>query len=70
VPDIKADHMSLVFENVSLLTEIQLLRYNRPDPLLDSHIGDLNKISVNHICLAVDDVKEEVAKPRIAVRRR
>src|ERR1700758_5046945 len=62
VPDIKADHVTLVLENVSPRTEIQLLRYQCPDPLLDRHIRDLHKIGMNHICFAVDDVAEEVAK--------
>src|SRR6516162_10473643 len=62
VPDIKADHITLVLENVSPRTEIQLLRYQHPDSLPDAHIRDLSKIGMNHICFAVDDVEEEVAK--------
>jgi len=62
VPDIKADHVTLVLENVSPRTEIQLLRYRYPDPLPDAQIRDLHKIGMNHICFAVDDVEEEVAK--------
>jgi len=62
VPDIKADHVTLVLDNVSPRTEIQLLRYQHPYPLPDAHIGDLHKIGMNHICFAVDDVEEEVAK--------
>jgi catechol 2,3-dioxygenase-like lactoylglutathione lyase family enzyme len=62
VPDIKADHVTLVLENVSPRTEIQLLRYQYPEPLPDAHIRDLHKIGMNHICFAVDNVEEEVAK--------
>jgi catechol 2,3-dioxygenase-like lactoylglutathione lyase family enzyme len=62
VPDIKADHVTLVLENVSPRTEIQLLRYQHPDPLPDAHIRELNKVGMNHICFAVDDVAKEVAK--------
>ena len=64
VPDIEAEHITLALEDVSLRTEIQLLRYRHPDPLPDPHIRDLNKIGMNHICFAVDDVEEEVAKLR------
>jgi catechol 2,3-dioxygenase-like lactoylglutathione lyase family enzyme len=64
VPDIKADHVTLVLENVSPRTEIQLLRYHHPDPLADAHIRDLHKVGMNHICFAVDDVEQEVAKLR------
>jgi len=62
VPGIEADHVTLVLENVSPRTEIQLLRYRHPDPLPDAHIRDLYKIVMNHICFAVDSVEEEVAK--------
>jgi catechol 2,3-dioxygenase-like lactoylglutathione lyase family enzyme len=64
VSDIKADHVTLVLENGSPRTEIQLLRYSNPDALLDAHIRELNKIGMNHICFAVDDIEEEVAKVR------
>lgn len=62
VPDIKADHVTLVLENASPRTEIQLLHYQHPRPLPDPHIRDLHKIGMNHICFAVDDVEGEVAK--------
>jgi len=62
VPGIKADHVTLVLENVLPRTEIQLLRYQHPEPLPDVHIRDLYKIGMNHICFAVDDVEEEIAK--------
>ncbi len=62
VPGIEADHVTLVLENVSPRTEIQLLRYRHPDPLPDAHIRDLYKIGMNHVCFAVDNVADEVAK--------
>jgi catechol 2,3-dioxygenase-like lactoylglutathione lyase family enzyme len=64
VQDIKADHITLVLENASPRTEIQLLHYQQPQPLSDPHIRDLHKIGMNHICFAVDDVEAEVAKLR------
>jgi catechol 2,3-dioxygenase-like lactoylglutathione lyase family enzyme len=64
VQDIKADHITLVLENPSPRTEIQLLHYQQPHPLPDPHIRDLHKIGMNHICFAVDDVEAEVAKLR------
>ena len=62
VPGIKADHVTLVLENVTPRTEIQLLRYQNPPALPDPHIHDLHKIGLNHICFAVDDIEAEVAK--------
>jgi catechol 2,3-dioxygenase-like lactoylglutathione lyase family enzyme len=62
VPGIEADHVTLVLQGASPRTEIQLLHYRHPDPLPDPHIRDLNKLGMNHICFAVDDVAAEVAK--------
>jgi catechol 2,3-dioxygenase-like lactoylglutathione lyase family enzyme len=64
VPGIEAQHVTLVLENASPRTEIQLLQYLHPDPLPDPHIRDLHKLGMNHICFAVDDIEAEVAKLR------
>jgi catechol 2,3-dioxygenase-like lactoylglutathione lyase family enzyme len=64
VPGIEAEHVTLVLKNASPRTEIQLLRYHHPDPLPDPHIRDLNKLGMNHICFAVDDIEAEVARLR------
>jgi catechol 2,3-dioxygenase-like lactoylglutathione lyase family enzyme len=64
IPDIEAEHITLVLENASPRTEIQLLRYQNPEPLPDAHIRDLYKIGMNHICFAVDDIESEVSKLR------
>ncbi len=66
VADIKAGHITLVLENASPRTEIQLLHYQQPQPLPDPNIRDLHKIGMNHICFAVDDVEAEVARLRAA----
>ncbi len=62
VPDIEAEHVTLVLENASPRTEVQLLRYLYPEPLADPHIRDLHKLGFNHVCFAVDDIEAEVAK--------
>ena len=64
VRGIEAEHVTLVLENASPRTEIQLLRYRHPDPLPDPHIRDLNKLGMNHICFAVDDIEAEIARLR------
>jgi len=66
VPGIEADHVTLVLQGASPRTEIQLLRYRHPDPIPDEHIRDLQKIGMNHICFAVEDVEAEVAKLKAA----
>jgi catechol 2,3-dioxygenase-like lactoylglutathione lyase family enzyme len=62
VPGIEAEHVTLVLDNVSPRTEIQLLRYRHPEPVPDPNIRDLHKLGMNHICFAVDDIEAEVAK--------
>jgi len=62
VPGIEAEHVTLVLENVAPRTEIQLLRYRHPDPLPDPLIHDLNKLGMNHVCFAVDDIEAEIAR--------
>src|ERR1700744_309485 len=61
VPDIVADHVTLVAEGVTPRTEIQLLHYRQPAAIEDPHIRDLHKIGLNHVCFAVDDIHAVVA---------
>jgi catechol 2,3-dioxygenase-like lactoylglutathione lyase family enzyme len=60
VAGIEADHVTLVAEGVSPRTEIQLLHYRHPDAIADPHIRDLNKLGLNHVCFAVDDIEAVV----------
>jgi catechol 2,3-dioxygenase-like lactoylglutathione lyase family enzyme len=62
VDAIEAEHVTLVLANVSPRTEVQLLKYLHPDPLVDPAVGDLTKLGFNHVCFAVDDLDAEVAK--------
>jgi catechol 2,3-dioxygenase-like lactoylglutathione lyase family enzyme len=64
VPDIEADHVTLVLENASPRTEIQLLHYRHPDAIADPHIRELNKIGFNHVCFATDDLEAELRTMR------
>ncbi|MBN9510976.1 MAG: VOC family protein [Alphaproteobacteria bacterium] len=66
VPGIEAEHVTLVLQNATPRTEIQLLHYRQPDALPDPHIRDLQKIGYNHICFAVDDIEAEVKTMREA----
>ena len=62
VPEIKAQHVTLVLESATPRTEIQLLRYLHPEPLPDPEIRDLHKLGFNHVCFAVDNIEAEIAK--------
>ena len=62
VDGIEAEHVTLALANVSPRTEVQLLKYRHPDPLVDPDIGNLAKLGFNHICFAVDDLEAELAR--------
>jgi catechol 2,3-dioxygenase-like lactoylglutathione lyase family enzyme len=62
VDGIEADHVTLVLANATPRTEVQLLRYHHPEPMLDPAIRDLTKLGFNHVCFAVDDIEGHVAR--------
>jgi catechol 2,3-dioxygenase-like lactoylglutathione lyase family enzyme len=64
VPGIEADHVTLVLENASPRTEIQLLHYRHPEAIADPQTGALDRIGFNHVCFATDDIEAEIRKMR------
>jgi catechol 2,3-dioxygenase-like lactoylglutathione lyase family enzyme len=56
------EHVTLALKNASPRTEVQLLKYRRPDPLPNPAIGNLTKVGFNHICFAVDDLEAVVTR--------
>jgi catechol 2,3-dioxygenase-like lactoylglutathione lyase family enzyme len=66
VPGIEAQHVTLVLENAFPRTEIQLLHYLQPAPLADPNIRNLNKVGINHVCFAVEDLDAEMEQLRAA----
>src|SRR5262245_57294563 len=62
VPGIEAEHVTLVAQGVEPRTEIQLLRYLKPDVLPDPEIRNLCKVGFNHVCFAVDDLEAVLAR--------
>jgi catechol 2,3-dioxygenase-like lactoylglutathione lyase family enzyme len=62
VDGIEAEHVTLALANASPRTEVQLLKYRHPNPIVDPAITNLTKLGFNHVCFAVDDLDAEVAK--------
>lgn len=62
VQGIEAEHHTLVLEDSDPRLEVQLLRYLKPDPIMDSDISTLREIGFNHICFAVDDINAEIER--------
>jgi catechol 2,3-dioxygenase-like lactoylglutathione lyase family enzyme len=56
VPDLEADHVTLVIPHVQPRQEVQLLRYHHPGPTIDEGSGDLRRTGFNHVCFRVPSV--------------
>jgi len=52
----EADHVTLVDTGAPVHQEIQLLRFHRPDPVVDDGSGDLARTGFSHLCVRVDDL--------------
>ena len=62
IDGIEAEHITLVLTDFPQRMEVQLLKYRKPDPLLDPHITKLNKLGYNHVCFVVEDIEAEVER--------
>ncbi|TMV09562.1 glyoxalase [Ruegeria sediminis] len=56
VPDIEAEHITMVLKDADPYFDIQLLKYHRPISPQNEHIRDLSAIGFNHFAFAVDDL--------------
>ncbi|KZL15753.1 Glyoxalase-like domain protein [Pseudovibrio axinellae] len=66
VPDLEADHITLVLKGHSPRFEIQLLHYKNPAPHVDPHAYDLCKTGYNHLCFAVTNLDERITHLKAA----
>ncbi|MCK5429944.1 MAG: VOC family protein [Anaerolineales bacterium] len=66
VDGIEAQHVTMVLAGASPRMEVQLLKYDHPDPIEDPNITNLTKLGYNHVCFAVDDIEAEVEKLKAA----
>jgi catechol 2,3-dioxygenase-like lactoylglutathione lyase family enzyme len=64
VPEVEADHVTMVLENASPRTEVQLLRYRQPEAAENPLVRKLDKIGFNHVCFATDDIDAEIRTMR------
>ena len=62
IDGIEAKHITLVLTDSPQRLEVQLLKYRKPDPLLDPQITKLNKLGYNHVCFVVEDIEAEVER--------
>ncbi len=66
VDGIEAQHVTMELAGASPRMEVQLLKYDHPDPIEDPNITNLTKLGYNHVCFAVDDIEAEVEKLKAA----
>jgi catechol 2,3-dioxygenase-like lactoylglutathione lyase family enzyme len=58
VPDIEADHVTMVLPGAEAHFEIQLLHYRKPKLSHDAAIRNLARPGFNHLAFAVEDMDE------------
>jgi len=58
VPDIEADHVTMVLPGAEAHFEIQLLHYRKPKLSHDAEIRNLARPGFNHLAFAVEDMDE------------
>lgn len=66
VAGLEADHVTLVLQGVVPRTEIQLLGYRSPAPVVNPQIEQLNTLGYNHLCFAVNDLEADLQRLREA----
>jgi catechol 2,3-dioxygenase-like lactoylglutathione lyase family enzyme len=62
VPDIEADHVTMVLRGSEAHFEIQLLHYRNPRITSDPRIRNLARPGFNHLAFAVENIDEIVEK--------
>ncbi|HET6420051.1 MAG TPA: VOC family protein [Geobacteraceae bacterium] len=66
IKELEARHVTLVLADSPVRQEVQLVKYNHPEPIPDPHVGDLNKLGYNHVCFVVNDIEAEVERLKAA----
>ncbi len=66
IAGIEADHVTLVLTGAVPRTEIQLLAYRSPAPLINPLVEQLNTLGYNHLCFALNDLAADVQRLRQA----
>ncbi len=66
MPDITADHVTLVLTGAVPRCEVQLLMYRSPNGVSNPLIEDLHAIGYNHVCFAVENLEDELARMQAA----
>ncbi len=62
VPDLEADHVTLVLPGSEPRQEVQLLRYHHPEVVVDEGSGQLGRTGFNHVCFRVADLDATIER--------
>lgn len=62
IKDLEARHVTLCLTGAEPRLEVQLLHFNRPAVMPAGDASRLDRIGFNHICFAVQDIGDVVAK--------
>jgi catechol 2,3-dioxygenase-like lactoylglutathione lyase family enzyme len=58
----EADHVTLALEGGVIHQEVQLLYFHRPQVIVDSTAGSLDRTGFNHVCFRVRDLDEALGR--------
>ena len=61
IADWEADHVTLELEGAPVHQEVQLLRFHRPEAMVDEGAGRLDRTGFNHVCFRVADLDATLA---------
>jgi catechol 2,3-dioxygenase-like lactoylglutathione lyase family enzyme len=62
IPAWEADHVTLVLAGARTHQEVQLLRFHHPALPVNPSESNLARLGFNHVCFAVDDLDETLAR--------
>jgi catechol 2,3-dioxygenase-like lactoylglutathione lyase family enzyme len=62
IPDWEADHVTLALRDARSHQEVQLLRFDSPQPMIDPEAGSLARTGFNHVCFRVRDLAGLLAR--------
>ena len=62
INDLEARHVTLFLKGAEPRLEVQLLHFNRPTVTAGSDIARLDRIGFNHVCFAVENIEEVIAR--------
>jgi catechol 2,3-dioxygenase-like lactoylglutathione lyase family enzyme len=62
IDNLEARHVTLFLKGAEPRLEVQLLHFDQPTVMAAPDVARLDRIGFNHICFAVEDIEEVIAR--------